>query len=325
MNAPTHRHRATVTGGTAAGRGLRRLLAVRRLEDARNLWLGPIRLDIAVALLVLYLVWGSTYLGIKFAVAGFPPYLMLALRFGMASFLLGGFLKLRGVPWPSAREMLGSALVGLLLLGGGMGNVSLAESLGAPSGLAAVMVATIPLWLSLFVGLMGERTTRREIVAMVLGLAGVVLLSRAGSMGPHPLAIVLLLAGPPMWALGSALNGRLPHVPGAMGSVVQMAAAGLVLLPLGLLRGERLSHAPGLGAWGALAYLVVFGSLLGFSAYVFLLNERVKPSLMTSYAYVNPAIAVLLGMALGGEQLTALELAGTGVVLASVVLVVARR
>lgn len=285
----------------------------------------PLRLDIVLALLVLYLVWGSTYLGIKFAVDGFPPYLMLSIRFGAATLMLGAFLRLRGVPWPSPKEMLGSALVGLLLLIGGMGSVSLAESLGAPSGLAAVMVAAMPLWLSLLVGLMGERTTRLEIGAMVLGLGGVVLLSRGGSINGHPLAFVLLLVGPVLWALGSALNPRIPHARGAMATVVQMAAAGTVLLPLGLVRGERLLQMPSLGAWAALGYLVVFGSLLGFSAYVYLLNERVRPALMTSYAYVNPAIAVLLGMALGGERLTPLELAGTAVVLASVVLVVMAR
>ncbi len=298
---------------------------MRRSTAPAKLAPGPVRLDIALALGVLYLVWGSTYLGIKFAVAGFPPYLMLSIRFAAASLLLAAFLKLRGVPWPSPKEALGSAVVGLLLLIGGMGNVSVAESLGAPSGLAAVMVAAMPLWLSLFVGLMGERTTRLEIVAMLVGLGGVVLLSRGGSIGGHPLAVVLLLTGPMLWALGSALNTRIPHARGAMATVVQMAAAGAVLLPLGLLRGERLLEAPGPTAWAALAYLAVFGSLLGFSAYVYLLNERVRPALMTSYAYVNPAIAVLLGMALGGEHLTPIELLGTGVVLAGVVLVVAAR
>jgi drug/metabolite transporter (DMT)-like permease len=278
---------------------------------------------VAVALAVLYFVWGSTYLGIKLAVVSFPPYHMLAMRFGAAALLLAGFLKLRGSPWPALKELLGSALVGVLLLVGGLGSVAWAESLGAPSGLAAVMVATMPLWLSLFVGLAGERTGPREVAAMLLGLGGVVLLSRGGELGMHPLAFLLLLMGPVMWAFGSALSRRLPHVQGAMGSAVQMAAAALLLVPLGVLRGERWAHAPSLASVAALAYLALFGSLLAFSAYVFLLNERVRPALLSSYAYVNPVVAVFLGVLLGGERVGPAELAGTAVVLVSVVLVIA--
>lgn len=280
---------------------------------------------VTLALATLYLVWGSTYLGIKVAVGSFPPYLMLALRFAAASLLLGGLLRARGAAWPSRRQAAGSAVVGLFLLVGGLGSVATAESLGAPSGLSAVMVATMPLWLGLFVALMGERTSAADWIGMGLGVAGVAVLSREGALHAHPAAFLLLLAGPMSWALGSALSRRLPHAEGGMGSVVQMAAAGAVLLVLGLAKGERLSAAPSLPAVAALAYLAVVGSVVAFSAYVYLLDRRVRPSLMTSYAYGNPVVALLLGSLLLGERLTPGDLLGTAVVVVSVVLVVSRR
>jgi len=281
--------------------------------------------SVALALATLYVVWGSTYLAIKLAVAAFPPDLMLALRFGAASLLLGAALKARGVPWPSGRQLLGSAAVGLLLLVGGLGSVATAESLGAPSGLAAVMVATMPLWLTFFVAFLGERPRVTEVLAMLLGVAGAALLGRGGALGGDRTAFWLLLLGPMSWAFGSAASRRLPHAEGGMGSAVQMGAAALVLLALGLARGERIAQPPGAIGIAALAYLVVFGSLLAFSAYVFLLDRRVRPSLMTSYVYANPVIALLLGAGLAGERPTPVALLGTGIIVASVVLVVSRR
>jgi len=281
--------------------------------------------QLVAALATLYLVWGSTYLGIKIAVASFPPDLMLAMRCGAAALLLFAILKVRRTPWPTLRQAGGSAVVGLLLLVGGLGNVTTAEALGAPSGLAAVMVATMPLWSSLFLALAGERAGRQELVGMALGLGGVALLSRSSALGAHPAAFALLVVGPLLWAIGSVLSRRLPHAAGGMGSAVQLAAASPVLLALGAVRGERLTHAPSALGVGALAYLVVFGSLVAFSAYVFLLDRRVRPSIATSYAYANPVVAVLLGTLLAGEHLALADLAGTGMIVASVILVVSRR
>lgn len=293
-----------------------------RLAALRKSKLGPIPFDVVVALLILYVLWGSTYLAIKFAVADMPPYLMLSVRFGLAGGIMFVVMRLRRMPNPTKRQWLGSAAVGVMLLVGGMGSVGLAQSFGAPSGLAAVMVATMPLWLTLFLGFMGERAGRGEYVAMAVGLVGVLLLNFETGLRSNPLAAVLLLVSPISWALGSALSRKLPQASGGMGAAVQMLAAGALFVPFGLLRGERVTAMPSLGSGLALVYLIFFGSLIGFSAYVFLLNQRVRPSLMTSYAYINPVVAVLLGIAFAGERLGLPGVLGMIVVVLSVVLVV---
>ena len=277
--------------------------------------------DVAVALFILYFIWGSTYLAIRYAVEDLPPYLMLFVRFVLAGLLMYGYMKLRGEKHPPLKQWLGSSAIGVLLLVGGMGSVVLAQSFGAPSGLAAVMVATMPLWLTLLLAFGGERAGRGEYVGMALGLLGVLLINLEGDMRSNPLAAGLLLVAPFSWALGSALSRRLPQAPGGMGSAAQMLAAGLVFLPLGLLRGETITGPPTLSSGLALAYLVVFGSLIGFSAYVYLLNARVRPALLTSYAYVNPVVAVLLGVVFAGERLGLPGLLGMSVVVVGVVLV----
>ena len=278
--------------------------------------------DVALALFILYVIWGSTYLAIRIAVEDLPPYLMLSVRFVLAGLLMFSYARWRGEKLPSARQWLGSSAVGVLLLVGGMGSVGLAQSFGAPSGLAAVMVATMPLWLTLLLSFGGERAGRGEYVGMVIGLVGVLLINLESGMRSNPLAAALLLVAPFSWALGSALSRRLPQAPGGMGSAAQMLAAGVLFLPLGLLRGETVVGPPTLSSVLALAYLVVFGSLIGFSAYVYLLNARVRPALLTSYAYVNPVVAVLLGVLFAGERVGLPGLLGMTVVVAAVVLVV---
>lgn len=293
-----------------------------RQRRSRRSLTADIPLDVVGALLILYTVWGSTYLAIKFAVEQMPPYLMLAVRFVAAGGLLYGVMRLRGVRNPRANEWWGSATVGALLLVTGMGSVGLAQSFGAPSGLAAVMVGTMPLWLTLFLRLQGERASRSDYVAMGLGMLGVVLLNLDGGMRGNPTATLLLIVSPVSWALGSALSRRLPQAAGGMGSAVQMLAAGALFVPLGLVRGEQITAWPSVSGWLALLYLVFFGSLVGFSAYVHLLNKHVRPALMTSYAYVNPVVAVLLGMVFAGERFGGSAVAGMAMVVLSVLLVV---
>lgn len=280
-----------------------------------------IQFDILIAILILYFIWGSTYLAIKFAVEDMPPYLMLAVRFGVAGGLLYALMRLRGSERPTRKEALGSAAIGVLLLVTGMGSVGLAQSLGAPSGLAAVMVATMPLWFTLFLRFQGERSRAADYVAMGLGMLGVVLLNLDGGLGGGPVVVLLLLAAPFSWALGSALARKLPQAPGGMGSAVQMLAAGVLFVPLGFLRGEQVTAWPSTSGAVALLYLIIFGSLVGFSAYIYLLNKRVRPALMASYAYVNPVVAVVLGILFAGERFGPPAFIGMGVVVLSVVLV----
>jgi len=284
---------------------------------ARNAFLG-----VASALGVLYLVWGSTYLAIKIAVETIPPYSMLAVRFFIAGGSLYLYLRARGAPNPAPSEWRSSALVGTLLLVGGMGSVTLAEAMGVPSGVAAVVVSTMPLWFALFARLWGERIGRLEWLGLVLGLVGVALLNLGADLRANPAAAALLFLAPISWALGSVWSRSLRQPPGLMASAAQMLTAGAAFVPVALLRGERFGQMPSLSSSLALLYLITFGSLLAYSAYVYLLSRRVRPALLSSYAYVNPVVAVLLGVGLAGETVSVAGLVGMGVILVGVVLAV---
>ncbi|MCI0571323.1 MAG: drug/metabolite exporter YedA [Myxococcaceae bacterium] len=276
---------------------------------------------VVAALLSLYVIWGSTYFGIRVALQGFPPLLMAGVRFLLAGGILYGVLRLRGTPRPTGAQWLRGAAVGLLLVACGNGCVVFAQQWVA-SSLAAVMVASMPLFAALFSGLWGRWPRVREWAGLLLGTSGVVLLNLEGGLRANPLGALLLLLAPVAWAFGSLWSRQPnPHMPrGLIASAMQMLAGGAVMFVLGLLRGERMPEAPGLAPVMAVAYLVVFGSLVAYSAYGFLLRH-VRPTLATSYAYVNPVVALAIGTGLGGERVGVAGLVGTGVILAGVALV----
>ena len=278
--------------------------------------------SVAFPLLVLYLVWGSTYLGIKVAIETIPPFYMQAARFLIAGSVLYLFLRLRGEAHPTRREWLGSALIGGVLLIGGTGLVTLAQALGVSSGVAAVVVSTMPLWLALFARLHGGRVGRLEWTGMLIGLLGVVLLNLGSDLRANPLAGLLLFLAPVSWAFGSFWSPRVRQADGLMASAAQMLAAGVMFGLLGLLRGEAFVRVPSAGSGLALLYLVTFGSLLAYSTYVSLLSRNVRPAVLGSYAYVNPVVAVLLGVLFAGETVSAAGLLGMGVIVAGVVMAV---
>jgi len=283
---------------------------------------GPRSNTLAVvgSLLALYLIWGSTYLAIRFALAGFSPFLMAGLRFVLAGVPMYAFLRLRGAPNPTRTQWGGAALAGSLLLVGGNGGVVFAEQWVA-SGLAALGVATMPLWAALFAGLWGQWPSRREWIGIGLGLVGVALLNLNSDLRGNSWGAIFLLGAPICWALGSVWSRRLPLPPGAMSSAAEMVVGGVVLLGIAALTGERLpATLPGIRPLGALIYLAVFGSIIAFSAYGYLLRH-VRPTVATSYAYANPVVAVALGAALAGEPITPLTLAAMAVILAAVALV----
>ncbi len=274
---------------------------------------------VVAALAAVYVVWGSTYLAIRIALEGIPPFLMAGVRFLVAGGALFVFLWLRGAPAPSARQWRSAALVGGLLLLGGNGGVVVAEQWVA-SGLAALAVATVALWSALFAGLWGQWPRRLEWVGLAVGFGGVALLSLEGGLRASPAGAAALLAGTMSWALGSMWSRRLDLPSGMMASAAEMLAGGAMLVAVGLAFGERVPSAIAPRPLLALAYLVVFGSWIGFSAYLYLLR-RVRPAAATSYAYVNPVIAMLLGVALGGETISASEWAALPVILAGVAIV----
>ncbi|HEY6881611.1 MAG TPA: EamA family transporter, partial [Polyangiales bacterium] len=194
---------------------------------------------VALCLLSLYLIWGSTFLGMRFALASFPPFLLGGLRFGLAGGSLYAWQRLRGVARPTARQWLHAVYVGALLFGIGNGFVAFAQRT-ISSGVAAIVIATVSLWSVLFAMVWGTRPARGELIGLLLGLGGVALLQRGGALGGDPLRLVALLLAPIAWAFGSQWGARLDLPRGAMGSAIQMLGGGLVLLAMGLVSGERM-------------------------------------------------------------------------------------
>lgn len=281
-------------------------------QRSRPLW-------IALAIVALYLIWGSTYLGMRLALESFPSFLMSGIRFLVAGGIMYLVLRMRGTPAPTRSQWLGSAIVGILLLAGGNGGVAFAEQWVA-SGLAAVAIAAVPLWAALAFGLLGRWPTRMEWLGLGLGFIGVLLLNLENGLWANPLGAIALLLAPMCWALGSALNTRVALPRGLMASATQMLSGGSVLLVAGLLLGERMKGWPTIHALEAMVFLVVCGSLIAFSAYGYLLRT-VRPALATSYAYVNPMVAVILGVVWAGEHITLIGILAMFVILTGVGLV----
>lgn len=271
---------------------------------------------IPLALLSVYVIWGSTYLGIRIALESWPPFLLAGVRFLCAGVALYGFLRWRGVAAPTRRQWRNAAVTGVLLLGFGNGLVCYAEQ-RVSSGIAAVAVASMPLFAALFSGLYGHWSTRRETLGLLIGFAGVVVLNLGSGLAGSRLGAVALLVAAASWAFGSVWSKRQDMPAGPMNTAAQMLCASLALLVAGFAGGERLPAHPSLHANLALAYLAVFGSLVAFSAYLYVLRHA-RPALATSYAYVNPPVAVLFGVLLAGEHVGPYDLAGMAVILLGV-------
>ena len=288
----------------------------RRPGDAR----------LIAALLAVYVIWGSTYLAMRIAVHDLPPLLMAGLRFVCAGGLVLGYARHRGAPWPSTRDWLRVAPAGACFFVGGSGLVATAEQ-SVSSGGAAVVCATMPLWVGVLGIFLGERPTAREWLSLVLGFAGVVVLLGGPSLTGKPAHIAMVIASPIAWAFGSILARRTHDVGGEHGPLVvpalQMLSGGFLLLAIMAASGTPLPvHAP-TGAWLALAYLLGFGSLVGFTAYAWLLRNA-RPVVATSYAYVNPGVAVVIGALFGGESLGWSTLAANVMIVAAIVLALRR-
>lgn len=280
------------------------------------------KLTIALALLAVYIIWGSTYLGILFAIESYPPLLMLGIRFSIAGSIFYGILRWRGLPKPTRNEWKGAAILGAFLLGGGNGLVTITEQ-WVSSGLAALVVGTMPLWAALFSGLFGRWPSLQEWLGLLLGFIGIVLLNFESDLRANPLGAFLLILSAASWAFGSVYSKRLSLPKGMMSSAAQMLVVGPGFLILGALSGERITQTPSMLATSALIYLIV-AALLAFSAYNYLL-QNVRPAVATSYAYVNPAIAVGLGILFAGESIGILGLIAMGIIIAAVVLVLLKR
>jgi drug/metabolite transporter (DMT)-like permease len=290
----------------------------RRPHDAAMLLERRQALITAGCLGVLYTVWGSTYLAQRLALASFPPLFMGGSRFLLAGIPLYVALRLRGAVAPTWSEQRAAALAAAPLMVFGMGGAAIALQ-RVPSGLAALVFASVPLWTSLFDWLCGGTLRRVEIAGLVLGLAGVVVVSTRGALAADPAGAMMIVAAAASYAFGCVATRRLALPRGALGTASQMIAGGVMLLLGSAARGERVVVPSG-AALVALAYLVVFGSMLGYSALGYLLRSA-RPALATSYAYVNPIVALGLGAALAGERVTHADLGGLALVLTAVALV----
>jgi len=275
---------------------------------------------VIIALATLYIAWSSTYLAIHFAIESFPPFFTAGFRYMLVGLGIYIYLRARGVPSPGRKEWTNSTVIGFFLLFGGTGGVVYAMQ-WVGSGTAALVIATTPLWTVLFAGVWKQWPRRNEWIGLVLGFSGIVLLNVQGDLRAHPLGAVLLIASAASWSFGSVLSLRLKLPSGMMASAAQMFAGGLLVLAVGFFSGERIPAHPTTRAIVALGYLAIFGSLLGYTAYTYLL-KNVSPALATSYSYVNPALAVMLGVWFAGEKMTGMTVAAMLIILAGVVLVI---
>lgn len=271
------------------------------------------------ALFALYIIWGSTYFVIRIGVESWPPLMMAGVRFGSRYFIAGIFTTAR-TQTPPLRPLLNAALIGLLLLAVGNGMVTVAEHQNVPSGIAAVVVATVPLFTLCFSRLFGIKTRKLEWVGIAIGLAGIIMLNSGGNLSGNPWGAILILIGSISWAFGSVYGSRITLPVGMMAGAIEMLAAGVVLMIASMIAGEKLTALPSLSGFLAVGYLALFGSIIAINAYMYLIRN-VSPALATSYAYVNPVVAVLLGTGLGGETLSKIEWLALGVIVFAVVLV----
>lgn len=280
------------------------------------------------ALGLVYVVWGSTYLAIRYVLESLPPLLTASVRFLVASVLVVSFLLVRRGPAAfrgTLRQYATAALVGVLLLCGGNGGVTLAEQAHLPSGLAALLVAGVPLWVVVLRATRHDRASGRTVAGVALGFAGlaVLLLPGARPAGVPLGAVLVVICSSLFWATGSFVASRLPlPADPLVASVAEMLAGAVGLCLVGLARGES-PHLSGVRTASVVAfgYLVVFGSIVAFTAYSWLLTHA-PISWVSTYAYVNPVVAVLLGAAFVGEHLTGTTLLGGAVTLLAVAVVV---
>ena len=288
----------------------------------------PTRTRILLAFAAIYLIWGSTYLAIRFAIETLPPFLMAGMRFVISGVLLYAWSRARGAARPERSHWKATAIIGGLLLLGGNGGVVWAEQRVA-SGLAALLVATLPVWMVTMEWARGGlRPTAGVIAGLLLGLGGIGLLvgpgEFAGGAGADTVGAIVLVLASISWAAGSIYSreASLPKSP-LLTTGMEMLAGGGLLVLAGVVTGElgRLDVAAASAkSWLALLYLIAFGSLIGFTAYIWLLKVS-TPARVSTYAYVNPVVAVLLGWAFAGEPLSLRTAMAAGIIIAGVAMI----
>jgi drug/metabolite transporter (DMT)-like permease len=280
---------------------------------------GASRAKVALALFAVYVLWGSTYYGIVVALRAYPPFLLTAIRMLIAGGLMYSVLRLRGAPAPTRAQWPRIFVLSIFMTVLSNALVNLAE-VSVSSGVVAIGVAAMPLWAGLFSALRGHHPSRGEWLGLVVGFAGVVWLNLGSEVRMSWMGAVALLVAPVAWAFGSIWSRGKDLPEPFMSSATQMLCGSVMAAAVGLALGERIHGIPPLMPTLGMLYLVVAGSILGFTAYIWLLHH-VRPALATSYAYVNPPLAMIVGAMLGGERFDQHAIGAMVVILAGVLII----
>jgi len=284
----------------------------------------PLPLPIILALASIYIIWGTSFYAIKIALGSFPPLMLGGGRFIIVGTLLLIFLRARGNPLPTIAQWRLAAAFGFLFIALGNGGVTFAEQYVDTSA-AAMMNATIPLWATFWMRLRGMRPTGREWIGVLIGFGGIVLLNLDGRLAAQPVGLLALLIG----ALGTSFGtvwkgGGAQTAPGLMGAAAEMTCAGVFMMSASVMRGEQMTALPSLNSVVAVVYLMIFGSLIAYGRFSYLV-QHVKPTLATSNTYVNPLVAVLIGVTIAGETLGQFGLPAMILIIGGVVLILTGR
>jgi drug/metabolite transporter (DMT)-like permease len=264
------------------------------------------RVRVIACLAAVYLIWGSAYLAIRVAVHDAPPFLMAGSRFMLAGILLYSALRLSGAVSPDRRQWIAAGWTGLLMVVAANGGVVFAEQ-WVDSGITSIVLATSALWAALFAGIWERWPSRPEWIGLTIGFSGVVLLNAQAGLRAHPMAALSLVFAALTWSLGSILSRHAHLPPGLMAGAAQMLTGGAVMLLIGTVSGEWSAPAPSADAIAATVYLGIFSSLVGFSAFTWLIHNT-RPALAFSYSYINPTIALGLGAVFLGEKISLVEI-----------------
>lgn len=274
---------------------------------------------VVIALFCTYIFWGSTYLAIRFGIESFPPFLMAGVRFLIAGFILYVVMRLLGSANPTLAEWKGASIVGLLLPAMGNGTVCYVQQ-SVSSSVAALSIATVPIWMAIFASLWGHQIIKREWIGIAVGFIGIVLLNLGGSLHGDFVSALLLGFAAASWSFGSVWGKHLAMPKGLMGAACQMLIGGFALMLLSSLAGESWPQFISVKSWAAMLFLIVFGSIATYSAYQWLL-KNVAPLVASSNTFVNPVVAFIVGIFFANETISKNEYIALAVIIIGVLLI----
>jgi drug/metabolite transporter (DMT)-like permease len=274
---------------------------------------------IVLALFCTYFIWGSTYLAIRFGIESFPPFLMAGMRYALAGSILYIAMLFLGAPNPTKRQWLSATAIGIMLPALGNGTVCYVQQT-ISSSVAALSIATAPIWMAIFSSIWGHKITNKEWLGIAIGLVGIVLLNVSGSLHGNLVRAMLLIFAAASWSFGSVWSKHMDLPSGLMASASQMLVGGVVLLCVSAIQSESWPQHVSTKSWGAMLFLVVLGSIVSYSAYQYLL-KTVRPLVASSNTFVNPVVAFIVGILFASEHVSTNEYIALAIILVGVFLV----